>query len=77
MSAFKNTMKALKPQFPQGITPTVPSGALLFMKLHGDVAWIREGTGVPNRLSGRIGVHTQVKETAAVMPTPKKAGGTN
>lgn len=47
------------------------------MRLRGDVAWIREGTGVPNRLSGRIGVHTQVKETAAVMPTPKKAGGTN
>lgn len=36
---------------------------------------MRVGTGVPNRLSSRVDVHTQVKGIAAVMLTPKKLGG--
>lgn len=83
-STFKDTMKTVThtpSRFPLGKTHD-PFWHLILHKaervhqpeLCGGTAWTREGRGVPDRLSSRVGIHTQVEEIATVMLTPKKLG---
>lgn len=83
-STFKDTMKTMTLCFPQA-RRTTPCGTLFFIRQNGDhqpglcsgVAWTREGTGVPDRLSSRVGGTYTGGGDSSSNADSKKAGGTN